>query len=117
MRPEHQNFFLLRNRVFLTFLLYQYIAVARDRAQKSSGRKIFKEKDKNSYFCFSPVHSSQKGEQRMENKMQISTGPPDTVSDEELTDALIAISVVARQLAEKLRKKKDKGGRKNEQDE
>ena len=53
----------------------------------------------------------------MENKVQISTGPPDTVSDEELTDALIAISVVARQLAEKLRKKKDKGGRTNEQDE
>jgi hypothetical protein len=55
---------------------------------------------------------------QMQNAMRVSIESlvPDT-SDEELIDTLIAISVVSRRLAQRLRKIKDEGDKQNESHE
>ena len=51
----------------------------------------------------------------MQKAMRVDTLPrEDEIPDEELIDTLIAISVVAKRLAMKLRKVKDEGGKQNE---
>lgn len=51
----------------------------------------------------------------MQKAMCINTKPlEDEVPDEELIDTLIAISVVSKKLATKLRKLKDEGDKQNE---
>ena len=52
---------------------------------------------------------------QMQNAMRVSAMPQeDEIPDEELIDTLIAISVVAKRLAMKLRKIKDEGDKQNE---
>lgn len=54
----------------------------------------------------------------MQEAMCVNTMPlEDEVPDEELIDTLIAISVVSKKLAAKLRKQKDEGDKQNETDE
>lgn len=54
----------------------------------------------------------------MQKAMCVYTKPlEDDVPDEELIDTLIAISVVSKKLASKLRKVKDEGDKQNETDE
>lgn len=51
----------------------------------------------------------------MQKAMCVTTEPlEDEIPDEELIDTLIAISVVSKKLATKLRKIKDKGDKQNE---
>ena len=51
----------------------------------------------------------------MQKAMRVDTLPrEDKIPDEELIDTLIAISVVAKRLAMKLRKNKDEGDKQNE---
>ena len=52
---------------------------------------------------------------QMQNAMRVDVMPQeDEIPDEELIDTLIAISVVAKRLAMKLRKIKDEGDKQNE---
>ena len=52
---------------------------------------------------------------QMQNAMRVDAMPQeDEIPDEELIDTLIAISVVAKRLAMKLRKIKDEGDKQNE---
>ena len=52
---------------------------------------------------------------QMQNAMRVDAMPQeDEIPDEELIDTLIAISVVAKRLAMKLRKVKDEGDKQNE---
>lgn len=51
---------------------------------------------------------------QMQNAVCENTGPLGGELDEELIDTLIAISVVSRRLAAKLRKIKDEGDKENE---
>jgi len=52
---------------------------------------------------------------QMQKAMCVNTKPlEDEVPDEELIDTLIAISVVSKRLATKLRKLKDEGDKQNE---
>lgn len=54
----------------------------------------------------------------MQKAMRVDTLPQeDEIPDEELIDTLIAISVVAKKLATKLRKIKDEGDKQNESHE
>ena len=55
---------------------------------------------------------------QMRKAMRVDTLPQeDEIPDEELIDTLIAISVVAKRLATKLRKIKDEGDKQNESHE
>lgn len=55
---------------------------------------------------------------QMQTAMRVDTLPQkDEIPDEELIDTLIAISVVAKRLATKLRKIKDEGDKQNESHE
>ena len=55
---------------------------------------------------------------QMQKAMRVDTLPQeDKIPDEELIDTLIAISVVAKRLATKLRKIKDEGDKQNESHE
>ena len=81
--------------------------------------KIFAKLRKNSFpGCIADRKDKSLSEMevlQMQNAMRVDAMPQeDEIPDEELIDTLIAISVVAKRLAMKLRKIKDEGDKQNE---
>ena len=92
------------------------------RAIRTSGKKsskIFAKLRKNSFpGCIADRKDKSLSEMevlQMQNAMRVDAMPQeDEIPDEELIDTLIAISVVTKRLAMKLRKIKDEGDKQNE---